>query len=62
MSVSSPRFSIFKRANGVYYIGYYSNGRRRWKSTGSRHKPDALRGLTQFKQLLEEPTRLMLEI
>lgn len=57
MSVISSRFSLFKRSNQVYYIGYYQDGRRRWKSTGATVKADALKALTEFKELLQERAR-----
>ncbi len=47
------RFSLHKRSNGVYYVLYYQNGRQRWKSTKATTKPEALKALTNFKQLFE---------
>lgn len=35
-------FILFKRKNGIYYIRYNENGKRRWKSTGAFTKSDAL--------------------
>ena len=43
---------LFKRG-GVYYVVYEDDGRRKWKSTHCRTKSDALRVLTQFKELLK---------
>jgi len=57
MSVSPSRFTLFKRSNGVYYIGHYLNGRRRWKSTHASTRPEALKVLTRFRELMQEPTR-----
>lgn len=57
MSVISNRFSLYKRSNQIYSIGYYQDGRRKWKSTGATVKADALKALTQFKELLQERTR-----
>lgn len=57
MSVLPQSFSLFKRSNGVYYITYYENGRQRWKSTGATTKPDALKALTEFKELLRQRSR-----
>jgi integrase len=55
MSVTSPRFSLYKRRDTqTFSIGYYVNGKRRWKSTGSTTKPEALKALTQFKELLRQ--------
>ena len=42
MAVNSHRFSLYKRTNGVYYVGYYENQHRKWKSTGATTKPEAL--------------------
>ena len=56
MSTSSKLY-LYKRSNGYYYIGYFEQGRKRWKSTGSAQKQDALKALTNFKQLLtRKPT------
>jgi len=57
MSTTSNRFSLFKRSNQIYYIGHYQDGRRRWKSTGATVKADALKALTEFKELLQERAR-----
>jgi hypothetical protein len=57
MAVDSHRFSIYKRPNGIYYIGYYLNGIRRWKSTGVSTKPQALKALTQFKGMMLQGRR-----
>jgi hypothetical protein len=57
MSVSASRLSLYKRGNGIYYMGYYLGGRRRWKSTGSGKKPEALKTLTQFHRLLQGQTQ-----
>lgn len=39
---------LYKRPNGFWYIGYYENGRRRWKSTSTTAKSAALKILTEF--------------
>lgn len=57
MSVNSHRFSLYKRLNGIYYVGYYEQGRRKWKSTGVSTKPEALKALTQFRELLSTRSR-----
>jgi site-specific recombinase XerD len=49
-----PKFYLYKRANGIYYIGYLDNGRRRWKSTGSTLKCDALKALASYLEFLRE--------
>jgi len=53
MSVNSNRFSLCKRSNQIYYVSYYLNGRRKWKSTGASVKGEAFKALTQFKELLQ---------
>lgn len=40
--------SLFKRANGTYYILYLDGTKRRWKSTGTSYKPEAQRKLEEF--------------
>lgn len=54
MSFTTQRFSLFKRHNGIYYIAYFHNGRRRWKSTGAKTKSEANKALTQFKDMIAE--------
>jgi len=54
--------SLFRRSNGIYYICYEDEGKRRWKSTNQSHKADALRELFQFEKLRQEyKTRTLLE-
>ena len=59
MSVPATRVSLYKRSNGVYYIGYYHDGRRRWKSTGATTRSDALKALTEFKTLVQPSHRAL---
>ncbi len=40
--------SLFKRSNGIYYISFEEEGKRKWKSTGQRHKAAALKELLTF--------------
>lgn len=62
MSDSLSNLSLFKRSNGLYYVLFVDGGRRRWKSTGCTVKADALKVLTNFKQLFKEkPKHLSLE-
>jgi site-specific recombinase XerD len=51
MSVPT-KLCLFKRSNGFYYIVYPEDGRRRWKSTGTHHKVEALKVLSDLKALL----------
>ncbi|MGA2624949.1 MAG: hypothetical protein ABSF91_13905 [Bacteroidota bacterium] len=44
----AQHLSLFKRANGVWYVCYEHYGRRRWKSTGSTTKQGAPTFLTEF--------------
>ena len=56
------RFSLYKRRNQIYSIGYYRHGRRHWKSTGVTTRPEALKAMTRFQELLNERLRcVMLE-
>jgi hypothetical protein len=45
------KFYLFRRSNGVYDVGYIDEGRKRWKSTGSRTKADALKAVTHIRDL-----------
>ncbi len=56
MSVNSSQFSLFKRSTQFYYVGYYRGGMHGWKSTGVSTTPEALKVLTQFRELLESDT------
>jgi integrase len=56
MSVEFSRFSLFKRKNGVYAILYYHHGHRRWKSTNTTTKPEALAVLSRFRELVDRGT------
>ena len=51
MTVSN--LSLFKRPNGVWYVIYTIEGRRKWKSTKSTDRREALEKLTQFKELIQ---------
>ena len=42
--------TLFKRSNGVYYISFEEGDKRKWKSTGERQKPAALKVLLNFEQ------------
>lgn len=45
---------LSKHSNGTYYIFYETNkGKRRSKSTGTQHKKEALKFLTQFRKKIE---------
>ena len=50
------RLSLWKRS-GVYYVGYRQNGKRCWKSTSCRTKPEALKAISDLKKLLEQKQR-----
>lgn len=50
---TSQKFYLWKR-NGTYYIGYVDErGKKRWKSSKSSLKNEALKKLTEFKALLQ---------
>jgi len=44
---------LTKRSNGIFYVGYFTDGRRRWKSTGYKFKQDALKALKDFEELFK---------
>ncbi len=41
---------LYKRNNGIYYIGIEVAGKRRWRSTGTRKKSDALRVMSDYRE------------
>jgi integrase len=47
--------SLFKRSNGIYYFSYTEDGNRKWRSTGQRYKPAALKELLAFEQGRKKP-------
>ena len=52
--MSDPtKLYLYKRTNGIYYIGYWYDGRRQWKSTRSTRRSDALKALTNLRDLLQ---------
>jgi hypothetical protein len=57
MSVSSDRYSLYKLSKEIYYIGYYDDGKRKWKSTGTTIKTEALKALTHVKDLIGETNK-----
>jgi hypothetical protein len=46
--------SLFKRANGIWYILYTQHGRQRWILTKTTHKTEALKRLRRFDEPPEE--------
>lgn len=54
--------SLFKRSNGVYYISYEADGKRKWKSTGKTLKAEAYREMMQFdKNVKNHRSRITLQ-
>lgn len=51
LALSEPTLHLFRRSNGLWYILYSVDGRRRWKSTGCTNQSDALKKLSEFEQL-----------
>jgi integrase len=49
-----PKFYLFKRNNGIYYVGYFENGRKRWKSTGATLKADAHKAVSNLAGFLKD--------
>jgi hypothetical protein len=43
--------SLYKRGS-IYYIAFHQDGRRIYKSTGKKRKPEALRFLVELKKSL----------
>jgi integrase len=43
-----------KRRNGIYQIGFYVDSRLHWKSTGAKHKREALNILKNFEESLKK--------
>ena len=40
---------LYKRNNGIYYLGIEVDGKRRWKSTGTKKKVEALRIISDYR-------------
>jgi integrase len=55
--VIPTRFSLFKRTNGIYYISYFLDSERRWKSTRTKLKSEALAFLSEFKDEIKTQTQ-----
>jgi len=53
----SDKFYLTKRNNGFFYIGYFVDGRLRWKTTKSRDKRKALTVLTRLREFIEESNK-----
>lgn len=51
----SAKYSLFKR-NSVYYIQFLRNGKRVQKSLRAKSRSDALKALTQFQDLIDQPS------
>ncbi len=52
MTVSN--LSLFRRPNGIWYVIYTVDGRRKWKSTKCSDRSEALEKLIQFKELVKK--------
>ena len=48
---------LFRRRNGIWYIVYCLDGKRKWKSTGVTHKRDAQKILQEFDPENKAPIR-----
>lgn len=57
MSHPPEKLYLTKRSNGIYYVGYYVDGRRRWRSTGKTLKVDALNAMSNLEVLCKEKQR-----
>ncbi len=49
---NSSKLYLFKRNNGIYYVGYFHEGKKRWKSTGCTQKSEATKSFVQFREFL----------
>jgi integrase len=52
--MSPQKFYLYKRPNGYWYIGYWQDGRRLWKSADTKMKPEALKVLRGFEDRLKQ--------
>jgi integrase len=59
MATPHGKLTLFRRSNGLYYIVYQQDGRRRWKSTGATTRSDALKALTDCKTLIQPAHRTL---
>ena len=48
--MSSSKIYLFKRPNGIWYILYTVDGRKKWKSTGCTDRGSALKKLSEFEK------------
>ncbi len=55
--LNHTKLSLFKRSNGIYYLGYVEGNRRRWKTTSCTTKSDALQFLRTFEGTKREMER-----
>jgi len=53
MSVPSKVY-LTRRSNGFYYVVYWHEGRRRWKTTRARSRREALQSVRDFERLLRQ--------
>jgi integrase len=44
----NTNFYLTKRSNGIYYVGWYQDGKRRWKTTSCKTKIKAFQFLKSF--------------
>lgn len=52
--MTSNKFYLYKRPNGFWYIGYWNDGRRLWKSSETKSKSEALKVLQTFEEHLKQ--------
>jgi hypothetical protein len=53
--MSPVKWYLFKRKNGVWYVGYLQDGRKRWKSARCTVKVEALRKIANSPELVRPP-------
>jgi site-specific recombinase XerD len=57
--VPNISFYLTKRSNGIYYVGWYHNGRRRWRTTKCKIKTEALQFLKSFDHKEQESNQTL---
>jgi integrase len=61
--MSVPRVNLFRRSNGIFYVGIRIDNRRVWRSTGCTTRREAISRLTELHELFHPkiPRRTLLQ-
>ena|SRR5260221_357679 len=51
--------SLFRRADGGYYLSYEVKGRRKWKSTGVGQKRQFVEAMLNVKEPVPQPVKVI---